>query len=78
MYEIPTFFKKNLEILGQEGTYKDKNQMEVEKGKGLKKAVAFRSCCRDQMGYSEVGAKEQSRDGFYHEQVAVMRECLSS
>ena len=52
--------------------------MEVEKGKGLIKAVAFRSCCRDQMGHSEVGAKEQSRDGFYHEQVAVMGESLSS
>ena len=30
-------FLKNLEILGQKGTYKDKNQMEVEKGRGLKK-----------------------------------------
>ena len=30
-------FLKNLEILGQKGTYKDKNQMEVGKGRGLKK-----------------------------------------
>ena len=30
-------FLKKLEILLQKGTYKDKNQMEVEKGRGLKK-----------------------------------------
>lgn len=51
--------------------------MEVEKRKRFeKKAAAFSSCCRDQMGQTLRGRNhEQGKDGFCHEQVAVMREC---
>lgn len=34
-------FFKNLEILGQKGPSEDKSQMEVEKGRGLKKGIGI-------------------------------------